>query len=123
MVAKLPVTNNSKEADLRGIVFWAAGLAGLFLTYGAAGLVKFALRSLVEVAVVCVVFMNAVVAAFASSSSAYFVELVSGWKFASSENVLLLAFAVVLGSIFAVDVLVMLVLYPIAKVAGSNMLD
>ncbi|HEY1232818.1 MAG TPA: hypothetical protein VGH22_05515 [Candidatus Binatia bacterium] len=122
LLASLPLPGNPQD-ETRFKIGLAAGFAGLIVTGLAAGFAKFALRALVEIAVVAVCFSNAVAAVAAWMWSAYLSELVSTWKIASAENALLTALALAACVIFVIDVALMLVLCPLAKVAGSNVLE
>lgn len=122
IVANLPLPGNPEGGARFGIGL-AAGFAGAIVTGFAAGFAKFALRALVEVAVVTVFFLNAVAAILAWMSSAYLADLVSTWKIASGENTVPAALALTALVIFAIDVALLLILYPLAKVAGSDVLE
>jgi hypothetical protein len=122
LVVQVPLPGNPPDGARFGIGL-AAGFAGAIVAGIAAGFAKFALRALVEIAVVVVFFLNAVVAVAAWMSSAYLSDLVATWNITSSNNALPVALALAACSIFVVDVGAMLFLVPLAKVAGSNVLD
>ena len=122
IVAKVPLPGNPPDGTRWGIGC-AAGFAGFIVAGMAAGFAKFALRALVEIAVVSVFFLNAVAAVVAWISSAYLRDLVSLWNVASGENALPVGLGLAACTIFAVHIALMLLLYPLAKVAGSDVLD
>jgi hypothetical protein len=122
LVANLPLPGNPEGGARFGIGL-AAGFAGAMVAGLAAGFAKFALRALVEIAVVSVFFLNAVAAIAVWISSAYLSDLASAWKVASGENALPTALALAALVIFVIDVALMLILYPLAKVAGSDVLN
>lgn len=122
LVGSLPQPMPPPGGNRVGVGF-LAGMAGVIVASLAAAFAKFALRALVEIAVVSVYFLNAVAAVVAWMSSAYLSELVSSSRIASEENTLLTALALAACVVFIIDVALMLVLYPLSKVAGSDVLD
>lgn len=100
-----------------------AGVAGLLLLTGAMGFVRFALRALVELAVVCTALLNALAMFGAWVMAAPLAKPLVEWGVVQGQDVQLAVPFVVAVVLLLVNVLLAVVLYPLAKIAGSTLAD
>lgn len=121
IVGNLPLPAGTEGARVG--VGVASGIAGFVVLAAALIFVQFALRALIEVAVVVLCLLNALVGVFAWAMSGDLARILAESGAVAQENLLGAVFVLTAAALFVVDLLCGLVLYPLAKVSGSNIFD
>lgn len=121
MISKLPLPNAADEAKV--VLGIGAGFVGALVFVGAIAFVQFSLKALVEIATVLAVLFNAIVAAVAWVVQANLLQLVASWNVVNGDDLMAATVALVVGGLFVTNVLLAIVLFPLARIAGSSLAD
>ena len=130
LMTKLPLPNAPGPAERIGI--GVASLIGGGIVFGiAVSVVSFTFKAIVEFAIVCLITINIAIGAVSWAFSPQLYELAAEVRVILIENKMLdpavpdavpfgLILAVITTGILLIDIFALLVLFPAAKIAGTN---
>lgn len=120
-VANIPLPGSPDEKQ-RFMVGVASGLGGALILGGALTFVNFALRAVLELLFVMLLLTSASTGVVVWASWSFLTDSLVGLG-VSEDNVRVAAVLTWAVTTFVFDVAVSMVLYPLARVAGSNVVD
>ena len=122
IVANLPLSETS-DGGTKVLVGIGSAFAGLFVFGGAIAFAKFAMRAVVELAVVALALGNALAGVLVFTIYDTLAAYVTTLDVVEPDGVLIAVLAAVALAVFLIDMCCIFVLYPLAKTSGSSSLE